>query len=177
VSDFERRHFGERTIGVHIRQTDNMSPRHLSMKGMFLSAFLPALDESTREAADAVIFVATDNRAVVDFLRQRYPRVVSRDKWYPAQPGEPMHGNRACPDKVRMAEDALVDLYLLAGCDGLIYSSKTSFARFARYLSRKPRQEAIDVASADKEPSGWLPRTIQRLRSVGWALRLAWSSR
>jgi hypothetical protein len=90
------------------------------------------------------VFVATDNRAVLETFEQRFPGLIHRPKWYPERVGDPIHGHRRCPDKLRMAEDALVDLLLLGRCSTLIYSGLSSFGRYASAMAQ-PRCTAIDV--------------------------------
>ncbi len=152
VDEFRRRRFGPLAIGVHIRQTDNMLGNRVLTKGMLFSDFDAPLAEGTAAHPEATLFVSTDNRAVLEAVLARYPKAVSREKWYPDRPGEAIHGHKDCPDKLQMAEDALVDLYLLASCDRLICSSRTSFARFAQHLSRRPQQVVIDVTARGGEP-------------------------
>jgi hypothetical protein len=147
---FAARHLGALTIGVHARQSDNMSARTIGTHGVSVAAIEATLADRLRAAPDATVFLATDNRAVLEHLRAHHPRVVSTPKWYPRAAGERMHGNASSPDKLAVAEEALVDLLLLARCDELVYSSAASFGRYAAHLSRGRR---FDVASARPDPA------------------------
>jgi hypothetical protein len=138
IEEFVRAHFGTPTIGVHVRQTDNMSAAWIDRKGVSVSAIDTVLGEKLHSEPGATIFLATDNRAVEKSFLRRYDRVVIHPKWYPRAAGEAIHGHYACPDKLRAAEDAFIDLYLLSRCDFLIYSSRTTFARCAAYISDQP---------------------------------------
>jgi hypothetical protein len=141
---FARRRFRPSTIGVHVRHTDNVDRPRASDGAAPLDAFGPLLDTCLRDEPEAAVFVATDNRAVLETFARRFPNVVHRRKWYPETPGEAVHGHTRCPDKLRMAEDALTDLFLLSQCNPLVYSSRSSFGRVARVLAA-PETPAIDV--------------------------------
>lgn len=161
IEEFARTHFGTPTIGVHVRQTDNMSAAWIDRKGVAVSAIDAVLGERLRFEPSATIFLATDNRAVQKSFLRRYKRVVVHPKWHPQVAGEAIHGHYACPDKVRAAEDALIDLYLLSRCDFLVYSSRATFARCATYISRQPADRRVDVAGsmpAANESSRWIAR-------------------
>jgi hypothetical protein len=145
VDEFARRRFGAPTIGVHVRQTDNMGAIVIDRKGVSVSAIDAALTQRLIADPHATIFIATDNRAVQDDFCRRYERVVVHPKWHPPIPGQPIHGHARSPDRRRAAEDALVDLYLLARCDALIYSSRSTLARCVAYLSGQPVDRHIDV--------------------------------
>jgi hypothetical protein len=115
-----------------------MSAAWIARKGVSVSAIDTVLGEQLHSEPGATIFLATDNRAVEKSFLRRYDRVVIHPKWYPRAAGEAIHGHYACPDKLRAAEDAFIDLYLLSRCDFLIYSSRTTFARCAAYISDQP---------------------------------------
>ncbi len=104
------------------------------------------------------MFVATDNVAMRDEFERSYG-AVSAPHWYP-QAGIPVHRSPSRPDPGDVGVDALVDLYLLTGCEHLICDSFSNFSQVARALSVAPRSQITDV---------------QRLRAR-WAvpLRAAW---
>ena len=181
IEDFVRTYFGTPTIGVHVRQTDNMSAAWIDRKGVSVSAIDAVLRERLRLEPSATIFLATDNRAVQESFLRRYKSAVIHSKWHPAIAGEAIHGHYACPDKLRAAEDALIDLYLLSRCDLFVYSSRATFAQCATYISEQPAERRVDVAGSTpgaNESARWiakrrwwtdLPRrvvrvTVRRLR-------------
>ncbi|MBC9032725.1 hypothetical protein IAG41_10010 [Sphingomonas sp. JC676] len=135
VDAFAAAHFSGGVIGVHIRNTDRRtsvtaSLRHLAQ----LRARHPA----------ATIFLATDNRRAEELVRRRYDRVLSTAKWFP-EDGAPMHQNTNCPDRLQNAVEGLIDMYLLAECDYLIFPASSTFSRIAGLISTKPRANLIDI--------------------------------
>ena len=176
VDDFVRAHLGATTIGVHVRQSDNMSQPYLGRgHGVSVAAIEEAL--AARLAADpgATIFLATDNRAVLDHFRARYPRLVSLPKWYPPLAGDRMHGNPQAPDPLTSAEDALTDMLLLARCRRLVYSSRATFGRYAAAFSGLAPEDVTDIAGAPAEPDD---RFVER--PSAWARargRMVWHLR
>jgi hypothetical protein len=135
VDEFRSRNFRGRTAGVHIRLSDRRVP---------LEPILIELEALLNREPRLGIFAATDNIEAKELLEERYDGVITTPHWYPAA-GEPVHQNRACPDRAENGIDALVDLYLLSECDYLIGDSTSSFARVAGLLRRGPEAEIIDV--------------------------------
>jgi hypothetical protein len=135
VSEFKAGHLEGRTVGVHVRLSDRQ---------VRVRAILDQLDALLNREPDLGIFAATDNSEVLAILERRYPAVVTTSHWYPA-PGQPLHDNPACPDRLESAIEALVDLYLLGSCDYLVADTTTSFARIAGLLMAAPDREIIDV--------------------------------
>ena len=136
IDDFRARHWPEeKVIGVHIRHTDRKInhakyERHLRR---FLKRF-----------PDAHIFLATDNRQVSKEYQKRFKKVFSTPKWFPEGMAS-MHQNIDCPDKVANGIEALVDMYLLAECDCLIYSGYSTFSLISRILSDAQPENIVDI--------------------------------
>jgi glycosyltransferase involved in cell wall biosynthesis len=142
---FRRRCFGSTTIGVHVRHTDNMEARMLGVgKRVALRDLEHAVADRLRSVPESTLLVATDNRSVLEAFQARHERVVSYEKWFPADGGA-LHGHKGCPDKLAMARDALVEVLLLSQCDVLVHSSRSSFSRLARLLDRNPEQVEVDI--------------------------------
>ena len=141
-----------------------MSAAFIDRKGVSVSAIDAVLDNRLRADPRATIFLATDNGAVQKSFLGRYDRVVIHPKWHPAIAGEAIHGHYACPDKLRAAEDALIDLYLLTRSDFLVYSSRTTFGLCATYISAQPADRRVDVAAA--------PPTADE--TIRWIARRRW---
>lgn len=158
VDELARRSFRAPTIGVHVRQSDNMAAIMVDKKAVSVSAIEAALARRLSAEPHATIFVATDNRAVQDDFSRRYERVVVHPKWHPGIPGQAIHGHARSPDRLRDAEDVLVDLYLLARCDVLIYSSRSTLGRCAVHLSEQPADRHLDVLAplAPREEARWI---------------------
>ena len=101
-----------------------------------ISEYFAAADRALARYRDADIFLSTDNRDVVGWFRGRYgeARVIVTDKWF-AQPGQSLHKNPLCPDGIGSAQEAVVDMGLLASCDFLITLGNSSFSIVANALS------------------------------------------
>ncbi|MEM9484614.1 MAG: nodulation protein NodZ [Cyanobacteria bacterium P01_F01_bin.116] len=136
IDSFREQHFkGRPTIGIHIRRSD---------KAISYPWYKRALAEHVRRYPDARIFLATDNRDVEAEISSLYPNVSMVPKWLPT-PGLRAHGNVHCPDLKEHAIEALLDLFLLASCDYLIYSRTTSFGLLASYISQALVENHFDI--------------------------------
>ncbi len=120
-------------VGVHVRHTTE-SERARSMPR--LAEYVAACDEALKIWRDARVFLATDNISVVHLFRERYGanQVLTVPKWF-AEAGHPLHKNPDCPDGVAAAEDAVVDIALLASSSFLISLANSSFSIVASALS------------------------------------------
>jgi hypothetical protein len=135
IDDFKAKYWSEIVIGVHIRHTDRKV--NLAKYERHLLRFL-------KRFPDAHIFLATDNQQVNQDYQQRFKNVFSTPKWYPEGMAS-MHQNVNCPDKVANGIEALVDMYLLAECDCLIYSSYSTFSLISRILSDAQPENIADI--------------------------------
>lgn len=126
-----------RVIGVHVRHTD----RQIS-----LERYKKPINRMLEKHPGAAIFLATDNPHVNEFFKSQYSHVITLEKWYP-EDSSALHQNYTCPDKVRNGIEALVDMYLLAECDALIYPGNSTFSWISSLISKAPRQDRIDVTS------------------------------
>ena len=135
IGDFKARNWSEKVIGVHIRHTDRQT--NLAKYEHHLRRFL-------QRWPDAHIFLATDNKQVSDDYHKRFKKVFSTPKWFPDVMLS-MHQNRNCPDKVANGIEALVDMYLLAECDCLIYSGYSTFSLISRILSDAQPEDIVDI--------------------------------
>lgn len=126
-------------LGVHVRHSCIRSP---------LNRFLAAMDLFRERHPDHGLFLATDNREVLEAFRNRYGAVASTDKWYP-QAGEMMGENPDCPDPLGQGLEALVDMWLLGACDRLMYYSQSTFYQIPLLLRRYPAASLTDVGFLD----------------------------
>lgn len=154
VGDLRRGALDGPTVGVHVRASD-LRTRDAAIER--------AVARIVARRPGLRIFLASDNREVVERYRQRFPHVVTTPKWYPP-PGEPMHGHPDRPDALRDAADALVDLHLLAGCDHLVIDSRSAFGRLAALRSAAPRERIADLHPGRHVPLA-VRRVVLRLRS------------
>lgn len=105
-------------IGVHIRHTDMVTP---------LERFRTAIRRRLDATPNASIYLATDNPKVEAEFRAAFPRVFCAPKWFPSD-GKNIHYHTGEVDRLREAENALIDMGALARCDQLIYSRNSTFS-------------------------------------------------
>lgn len=107
--------FGDYTVGVHIRRTDNIA----AIKGSPLEGFVAAMQREVEHNSHVRFYVATDDDAVKRMLQARFAgRIVTQH----------VQGGRA--DLVGM-EEAVVDLFVLSRTDKLLGSYWSSFTDMA----------------------------------------------
>jgi hypothetical protein len=150
VDRFSAERLGGRTVGVHLRLSD---------RRVRVPAILAALDALLKREPDLKVFGATDSVEAKELLERRYPGVIMTPHWYPP-PGTSLHQNRACPDRLENGVEALVDMYLLGGCDHLVGDTASSFTRIARLLMADPERQMLDV----KPPPDLRGRFVSRMR-------------
>lgn len=150
VKKWRTEHFGSApVIGVHIRIRDTKIPWLPFVKSRAsLDSFFGAIDRILAKTPHATIFLATDNREAQSLVEKRYPRVISTEKWFPTA-GHEMHQNPECSDRLNNAVEALVDMYLLAECDYLVYPSGSTFSYISSLLANLPPSRVIDVERND----------------------------
>ena len=146
INKWRVEHFGDGpVIGVHIRFMDSILP-HVPFIKMRTSidTFFPAIDRVMATIPRATIFLATDNREAQRLIEQRYPKVIATEKWFPTT-GIEMHQNPECPDRFNNAVEALIDMYLLAECDYLVFPSSSTFSYISSLCTTIPHAHIIDV--------------------------------
>jgi len=135
LDDYKSANWPDKVIGVHIRHTDLRTN---------LLRYERPLRKFLRRSPKAHIFLATDNLQVNEDYHKRFKNVFSIPKWFPESMAS-MHQNVNCPDKVANGIEALVDMYLLADCDYLIYPGSSTFSCVSRLLSNKPPEKVVDI--------------------------------
>jgi hypothetical protein len=132
VERFRTAHLPGRTVGVHVRYSDKRGD---------VDALLQELGAVRRADPKLGAFLATDNVEVKERFEHEHPDIVTAPHWYPP-PGEPAHGNPDAPSRFEQGVEALVDMYLLAGCNQFLFDAESTFARVAALLrdrsSRRP---------------------------------------
>lgn len=123
-------------IGVHIRYTDRKIP---------LGKVRRMLKRRLKETPEASIFLATDNAEVQTAMAAEFGSVFHTTK-YLDDAGRRLHHPDTTFDKVWEAENALVDIWLLAQCDHLIHSRHSTFSETAAILGNLtgPRRDDVD---------------------------------
>lgn len=143
VNSFVNNYFAERyVIGIHVRHTKESQLARLTPS---VEQYIDAIGLALKDACDAKIFLATDNRLILQIFENTFgqEKVVNINKWFP-EIGDSIHKNLSCPDPVRAAKDALIDLVLLSRCNKLIVLHNSSFSILARMWSDL-REEDITV--------------------------------
>lgn len=111
--------FGERTVGVHVRRTDNIrsiqnSPTHLFIERM------------KEETPTTKFYLATDSEEVKAEMKGIFgDRIIT-------SPNKAMRGN------LEGMEDALVEMYLLAATQCILGSSCSTYSMTAAAIGRTP---------------------------------------
>jgi hypothetical protein len=162
---FRARHMvADGIIGFHIRRTDSERPFIDSPDWRFLRRAREII------AGGGRIFLATDNHATEGRLLRRFgKRVVIYPKDHAISQRWPRE-----PDAVEIGED-YVDLLLLAGCDYVLGSNKSSYSSLAMALNGSPRSVLIgdvpitrmsmaDRGQAARDYLASLPARIRELR-------------
>ena len=150
IKKWRAEHFGSGpVIGVHIRFMDTKLPHVPFIKSRTsIDSFFVAIDRIMAKAPNAVVFLATDNREAQQLLEKRYPKVIATEKWFPTT-GKEMHQNAECPDRLNNAIEALMDMYLLAECDYLVFPSSSTFSYISSLCTSIPRVNIVDVERYD----------------------------
>lgn len=109
-------HFTPRTIGVHIRRTDNKA----SISGSPTSAFIEAMKKELSINSDTHFFVATDDTDVRALLQHTFPgRIITQEF------------HKCHRDTLNGMKQAVVDLFCLAKTNKIIGSYWSSFTDMA----------------------------------------------
>lgn len=163
VDRFKQQHFRRQMVGIHIRYSDHRGALRASLK---------ALHQLLERKPICGIFLSTDNIQVKQLFEKKYGCVVSTSHWYAPIPGQPLHFGAHRPSVMEAGVEALIDLYLLAGCDDLIIDTSSSFAYLATLLTNTPAERILDVKRRNKLPPRMrdaTTRLMRRVRFHSWA--------
>jgi len=95
--------------------------------------------------------------------------MLTAPKWYPAS-GR-LHGREECPDRSQNLAEALIDLYLLSGCEHLIINGSSSLGYLAQVVGNTPPRSVIDVRVGHQLPP-WLREAAWSIYSFArWGVR------
>jgi hypothetical protein len=136
VDEFRKEHLEGPTVGVHLRLSD---------RRVQVDRVLVELDSLLAREPGLTIFAATDSIEGKELLEDRYARVRLTQHWY-ASAGAPLHKDPSRPDRLERGIEALVDLYLLGGCDHLIGDGSSSFTAIAALLASSRGAHVVDVS-------------------------------
>ena len=124
-----------KTLAVHIRHTD--------LKVSYLRVF-KQIEECVKRSGYDNIFLSTDSREIEKLAKAKFDNVVTINKRY-QEGGRQLHSPINSPTKLADAKAAVFDLIALSRCDGLIYSSRSSFSRLSVLLGRFDKNELFDI--------------------------------
>ena len=116
--------FGERTVGVHIRRTDNIRAIQNSPTSLFI-------ERMRNEPTTTRFYLATDSEEVKEELKDIFGnRIIT-------SPNKAMRGN------LEGMEDAVVELYLLAATHLILGSSYSTYSMTAAAIGRTPLEMIV----------------------------------
>lgn len=130
IRDFSALHqLRKDTIGIHIRYTDKKPD----------SSFDKLYDTIEKIGLDGKkIFLSTDNLDIQSHIQKKYSEVIVYPKYLPDEQKEGLHQwalyNNEEDMKRNMFEESVIDMWLLAECEYLIYQNNSSFSNISRIL-------------------------------------------
>lgn len=143
VGRFVKDRFSRPVIGVHVRYTDNLVSYNLDSRGtVFPEISIQAVARRLEQQPKSSVFLATDSPEILASFQSTFPKVIHYEKWF-ADGGRALHqaAKRVGYDTEKMAEAALVELFLLAACDHIVFDSRSSFAQLAAYWSKSSSED------------------------------------
>lgn len=132
-------------VGVHVRYTDRKVP---------LAPLKRALRSRLARMPDATIFLATDNAMIQSEFAAEFDGVRFIDKMLRSD-GSRLHVPSKDGATTREAENALIDMHLLAGCNHLIYSKHSTFSVTATLIGGLPPERQTDI-------DAWSPKVVAK---------------
>jgi hypothetical protein len=127
-----------RTVGVHLRRTDNQRAISRSKDEAYFR-------EADRLVEDGyTIFLATDNLVSLETMQQRYGEHLIH---YPKTTHMAERWPRATADPEDIVDD-MIDLWLLAACDFVIGSAPSTYSQTAIVLNGSDRCKVVDLPLA-----------------------------
>lgn len=135
IAEFKDMHWQDHVIGVHVRYTDRKSP---------LGNYEKPIAKLLRKYPGASIFLATDNQEIESYFQNKYGRIFTTPKWFPSNTNA-LHTNTECLDKAQSGAEALIDMYLLAECNGLVYPGNSTFSWIPSALLSCEENNTFDV--------------------------------
>ena len=132
--------FSSHTIGVHIRRTDNQE----SIDDSPLDLFLLEIDEQIALHADTRIYLATDDEATKQELRQRYGRRIITS------------AAQADRESTAGIIEGLVEMYALSRTNRIYGSAGSTYSEMAAAIGQKPFEVVRKDKSKAYEPGLYL---------------------
>lgn len=139
-------------IGAHLRYTDMVGP---------LDRLKRMMARKRQALPDAPIFLATDSASAQANIMAAFDNVHVTPKYLP-EDGSHLHLGHAGVDMTFEAENAMIDMWVLGGCDHLIYARNSTFGVAATLIGRIPedRQINLDAVNPKIMVKRWLQERI-----------------
>lgn len=130
IRSFSNQHsLSKKGIGVHIRYTDKKPDA--SFDKLYI-----AIDKVNTD--DSIIFLSTDNLSIQEMMIDKYDNVVVYPKYLPEEQNEGLHQwalyNNKENEKLTLFKESILDMWLLAECNQLIYQANSSFSKISMIL-------------------------------------------
>lgn len=131
------------SIGIHLRHGNGEKKVMAPDPRWFRNRINGQLKQLSLSPEQLGLYVATDCVGTLDYFKRYYPNVIDLPKAYRPNGSGAIHVGRddlSAEEKVRMAIEALVDMFTLAGCDSFV-GSRGYFSLLVRLL----RKDAASV--------------------------------
>jgi hypothetical protein len=119
---------GKKILGVHKRGTD-IGTHHESPP---LQKYFEIIDKI--HSNFDCIYLACDEAVSIELFKQRYPNVINLSGSTVTDDQDLPNFKKKMPDKYRMAEDVIIDAYLLSTCD-LLVKMNSNLSNFSLLLN------------------------------------------
>lgn len=140
IDEYVERNFqGHFVIGVHHRGTDKKSEVNLIPYSKTFQVLKQAIAKVPAEKLESLrIFVATDDQAFLKYLSGIYRDKVIHNDFVRSNNGEPLHYSKnKYGNNYQKGKEAIIDCFMLARCDWLIYPTASSFSLFSTKINAK----------------------------------------
>lgn len=132
INAFASEHSLEKnTIGIHVRNTDKKPTESIDK----LFSKIESIPLQNPQ-----LFLATDNKFVIESFKAKYPNVVSYPKFLPDEIKEGLHQfalyNNKGDISLQLFEESIIDMWLLSKCEYLLYQGNSSFSVVSKILHR-----------------------------------------
>jgi hypothetical protein len=130
---------GRPSIGIHFRHGNGERKVIPPDPRWFRNRINARIRSLELTPADINLYVATDCGGTLDYFRRYYPNTIDFDKVYRPNGEGALHLNRpdlSAADKMKLADEALIDMYVLSSCDHFI-GSRGFFSFYVRLLRGK----------------------------------------
>lgn len=157
------------SIGIHYRHGNGEHTVIPPDPKWFLARIEERIANLGLSADKVSVFVATDCEAALDYFRSHFPLTVDLGKKYRPNGAGPLHrrDDVTATEKPELAEEALVDMYVLSRCDSFV-GSLGYFSLFVRLLRAGGHGVVYDGARVFTDaqiPSTW--RSIAKDAQLG----------